>query len=149
MVKENGISLEPGDEIIMEVTARKNEESEKPRLIVEKIHQLDRATEIFSDEIYLHVFEKDLQPDTLPRLAALCRAKRVPKDSKGAKLMICVVTADDRTVFVESNFDQVLVDAAMLREVEKLLGVRRFQIKACEVAPPPRQWTRPPAEKEA
>jgi len=149
MVKENGISLEPGDEIIMEVTARKNEDSEKPRLIVEKIHQLDRATEIFSDEIYLHVYEKDLQPDTLTKLAALCRAKRVPKGSKGAKLMICVVTTDDRTVFIESNFDQVLVDAAMLREVEKLLGSRRFQIKACEVAPPPRQWTRPPAEKEA
>ena len=149
MVKENGISLEAGDEIIMEVTARKNEDSEKPRLIVEKIHQLDRSTEIFSEEIYLHIYEKELKPDTLTKLAALCRAKRVPQGSKGAKLMLCVVTADNRTVFVESNLEHVLVDAAMLREVENLLGPRRFQIKACEVAPPPRQWTRPPAAKEA
>ena len=143
MLREDGVSLEPGDEIILEVTARKNEDGEKPRLIVEKLHPLRRAPELFSDELYLHVFQRDLKPDTLSKLAALCRSRRVPPKGRGAKVIVCVVTEDERMVFVESRLDPVLVDEAMLKAAEKLLGPRRYQIKPSAPPPPPRQWTRP------
>ena len=145
-VREEKISLEPGAEIILEVTARKNEDGDKPRLVVEKIHPLDRAAELFSEELYLHVYQNELQPDTLTRLAELCRSRQTRE--KGARLILCVVTPEDRTVFVESRFDAIRVDGGLLAGAEKLLGPGRYQIKPLPVAPPPRVWSRPPAAAE-
>ncbi len=148
MLRENNITLETGDEIIMEVTARKNDDSEKPRLIVEKIHPLHRAAELFAEDIYLHIYQNKISGSTLPALADLIRAKRVPRGAKGAKIILCVVTDDARTVFVESHLDPVCADDGFFRQVTKILGEKKYQIKACEVAPPPRQWTPRPAEKK-
>ena len=140
MLKEEHLSLEPGQEIVLEVTARKNEDSEKPRLIVEKIHPLSRAPELFTDTLYLHVYQNELKPDTLSALAELCRNRVDPE--KGARMVLCVVTSDDRTVFVETRA-KFRVDMGLLHGVEKLLGAGRYQIQATEIAPPPRKWSRP------
>ena len=141
MLKEEGVSLEPGGEIVLEVTARKNEDSEKPRLIVEKIHPLSRAPELFTDTLYLHVYQNELKPDTLSALAELCKRHKVKEH--GARMILCVVTSDDRTVFVEVRGAQFRVDMSLLHGVEKLLGAGRYQIQATEIAPPPRKWSRP------
>ena len=146
-LRDNGITLETGDQIIMEITARKNEDSEKPRLIVEKVHPLDRAAELFAEELYLHIYQKDLQPGVLEKLAALIRSKKALREQRGTKVILCVVTDDAKTVFVESHLDPVVADAELLREAERLLGAMRYQIKAVEIAPPPRKWTPRPAEK--
>lgn len=148
MLKENNITLESGDEIIMEITARKNEESEKPRLIVEKLHPLRRAAELFAEEIYLHIYQDKITPETLPELAALVRSKRVAKGAKGSKIILCVVTPDAKTVFVESHLDPVCADENFFRQLEAVLGEKKYQFKACEAAPPPRQWTPRPMEKK-
>ena len=140
-LKESGITLETGTEVIMEVTARRNDEGERPRLAVEKLYLLDQAPELFSEELYLHVYEKDLQEDTLRKLAGVCRKNAA--SGKGAKLILCVVN-DRETIFVESHLPPVCVNMKMLSECEKLLGTKNFRIKPKEVTPPPRAWSRPP-----
>ena len=138
-LKEDGITLETGSEVILEVTARRNDEGDRPRLVVEKLQMLDRAPELYSEELYLHIYEKDLQPDTLKKLAELCRANVVPK---GAKLILCIVNSRE-TVFVESHIGDIGVNMGFLKKCEELLGVKNFRIKPKEVQPPPRVWTKP------
>ena len=131
-LKERGISLNVGDEVILEVTARRNDEGERPRLAVEKLYMLDQAPELYTEEIYLHIYEKDLQPDTLEKLSSLCRERVVPK---GARVVLCIVN-DRETVFVESGIGTVAVDIEFLKQCEKLLGAKNYRIKVKEIAPP-------------
>ena len=141
-LKESGIELATGSEVIMEVTARRNDEGDRPRLAVEKLYMLDEAPEKYSAELYLHIYEKDLKPDTLKNLAALCRSRQVPEN--GTRTILCLVN-DRETVFVESGLKGLRVDMGMLKKVENLLGMKNYRIKPKEVAPPPRVWSRPPA----
>jgi len=145
-LKKDGIVLETGSQVIMEVTARCNEEGERPRLVVEKLHMLDQAPQLYSEELYLHIYEKELQPDTLKKLASLCR-KNCVSGYHGVRLILCIVN-EKETVFVESGMDGLCVSMKMLEQIESLLGARRFRIKPKEVAPPPRVWSRPAAPAE-
>ena len=141
-LKERGITLESGTEVIMEVTARCNLEGERPRLAAEKISLLNQAPELYSDELYLHIFEKDLKPGAMAELAAICRRAVTPE--KGTGLIICLVNGRE-TVFIRSGMGDICVTANMLKKIEGLLGGKSYRIKPKEVAPPPRVWSRPPA----
>ncbi|MBR7121669.1 MAG: DNA polymerase III subunit alpha [Lentisphaeria bacterium] len=147
-LKDSGLTPEAGMEVIMEVTARCNDESERPRLAVERLHLLKSAPEFFSEELFLHIYENDLKPDTLGKLAEICRRAVVPKGSSGAKLILCLVNGRE-TVFVESGLGDICVKSSMLEKVEKLIGSKNYRIKPKEVAPPPRVWSRPAADKRA
>lgn len=139
VLRNDGIQLEPGMEVVLEVTARCNEESERPRLIADRVHLLESAPELYTDELYLHIYCKQLTEKVLPQLAELCRS-RISDD--GAKVILCIVN-DRETVFVESGLGRVRVDAQMLKQCEILLGAKNFRIKAKELLPPPRVWTKP------
>ena len=138
-LKEENITLETGSEVVLEVTARRNDEGERPRLVVEKLTMLDYAPELYTEELYLHIYEKKLTPETLPALAELCKANVVKE--KGAKLILCIVN-DHETVFIESRIGDIRVDYGFLKKCEMLLGEKNYRIKAREVAPPPRVWSK-------
>ena len=138
-LKEENITLETGSEVVLEVTARRNDEGERPRLVVEKLTMLDYAPELYTEELYLHIYEKNLTPETLPALAELCKENVVKE--KGAKLILCIVN-DHETVFIESRIGDIRVDYGFLKKCEMLLGEKNYRIKAREVAPPPRVWSK-------
>ncbi|MBO5667566.1 MAG: DNA polymerase III subunit alpha [Lentisphaeria bacterium] len=138
-LKERNISLAVGDEVILEVTARRNDEGDKPRLVVEKLYMLDQAPELYTEELYLHIYEKELQPGALEELASLCRQRVIPKG--GAKVVLCIVN-DRETVFVESGLGSIAVDMAFLRKCDRLLGARNYRIKVKELPPPPYFFSR-------
>jgi len=140
-LKDRGIELSTGSEVIMDVTIRRNDEGERPRLSVERLNLLDQAPELFTEQLFLHIYEKDLQPDTLKKLADLFRANAA---SGGAGVVLCIVN-DKETVFVESGLPPVRVNMSLLKKCDTLLGVKNYRIKAKEVPPPPRIWSRPPA----
>ena len=139
-LKEAGIELAAGSEVIMEVTARRNDEGERPRLAVEKLYLLDQAPEMYTEELYLHIYEKTMQPDTLKKLLELCRSRQI--QSSGVRLILCLVN-DRETIFVESGLKGLSVDMNMLKKIDKLLGEKNYRIKPKEVAPPPRVWIKP------
>ena len=139
-LRENGIELGVGSEVIMEVTVRFGEDSDRPRLAVERLEELDKAAELYAEELYLHLYENEMQPDTLKTLAGLCR-----NSGPGTtRLILCLVGAKE-TVFVESGLPPCRCSAALLRRCDTLLGAKHYRIKPREVAPPPRVWSRPAA----
>ena len=142
-LKEKGIELVTGSEVIMDVTIRRNEEGERPRLSVENLYLLDQAPELFTEKLFLHIYEKELKPGTLKELSELCRANAF---KGGADVILCIVN-DKETVFVESGLPPVRVSMRLLNRCEELLGAKNYRIKAKEVPPPPRIWSRPASEK--
>jgi DNA polymerase-3 subunit alpha len=142
-LNERSIKLEAGTEIILDVSVRRNEESESPRLVVEKVDLLDQAPEFYTEELYLHIYRKNLKPDTLKQLADICRKKVVPH---GAKLILCLADPQE-TVFVESRIGEIHVDMELLSECEKLLGSRCYRIKSKEIVPVRRGWEKTAARQ--
>ena len=139
-LKDENITLEVGSEVLFEVTARRNDEGDRARLVVEKVTMLDYAPEIYSEKLYLHIYQKDIRHDTLKKLAEICRQNLVKE--KGSELVLCIVNGRE-TVFIESHMGKIRVDMEFLKKCEGLLGAKNFRIKAKELAPPPRMWSRP------
>ncbi len=136
LLAKNGVTTNPGDGVILEATVRRNPDSERPRLIVERIHPLDAAPEEYSEELYLHVYQKDVTSATVKELAELCR--KAPEGK--TKIIVCVVTDKDEVVFVESNLRPITVSRGLLHRFDETLGVDRYRIKRTDCQPPPRRW---------
>ena len=95
---------------------------------------------MYTEELYLHIYEKTMQPDTLKKLLELCRSRQI--QNSGVRLILCLVN-DRETIFVESGLKGLSVDMNMLKKIDKLLGEKNYRIKPKEVAPPPRVWIKP------
>ncbi len=132
-MNESGIQLVPGFALLVEATVSRRDESEKPRLIAERIYQLEAAPERYTDEIYLHIYETEVSREKLPKLAELCL--RHPGKSK---LMLCVVKPDDSVVYLECRKEKIRVTAALLHELDEILGKDRYRIRQTEVTAPRR-----------
>ena len=135
-LNNNHVDTAPGSGVILEATVRRNPDSEKPRLIVERIHPLDAAPEEYSEELYLHIYQNELKPDTIKTVADLCR--KAPEGK--TKLIVCVVTDKDEVVFVESNLRPLTVSRGLLHRFDKTLGEDHYRIKRTDCQPPPRRW---------
>ena len=132
----NHVDTAPGAGVILEATVRRNPDSEKPRLIVERIHPLDAAPEEYSEELYLHIYQNEIAPDTVKTVAGLCR--KAPEGK--TKLIVCVVTDKDEVVFVESNLRPITVSRGLLHRIDETLGENHYRIKRTDCQPPPRRW---------
>ncbi|MBQ7207889.1 MAG: DNA polymerase III subunit alpha [Lentisphaeria bacterium] len=135
------IPTEPGTPLLLEVTVNRRDENERPRVVVEKVHLLKEAPLLFTEEIYLHVFEGKTSPEQQNALAELV------KSSPGrVKLIVCLARKNDAVIFIESGFE-VAVDEKFLAGVDRILGKNAFKIKALPVKPPaPRRWKKPEQE---
>ena len=136
LLAKNGVTTNPGDGVILEATVRRNPDSERPRLIVERIHPLDAAPEEYSEELYLHVYQNDVTSAKVSELADLCR--KAPEGK--TKIIVCVVTDKDEVVFVESNLRPITVSRGLLHRFDETLGGDRYRIKRTDCQPPPRRW---------
>ncbi len=135
-LKSNMVSTEPGSGIILEATVRRNPDSEKPRLIVERIFPLDAAPEHFSEELYIHLYQNELRPGAVQEVARLC--KNAPEGK--TRIIVCVVTDKDEVVFVESDLRPITVSRGLLHRFDEVLGSDRYRIKRTPCQDPPRRW---------
>ena len=129
---KDGITLEPGMPVAVEVTVSRREESESPRLAVEKVLPLAEAPRSLTEEIYLHV-PPDASKEKLEAVADLL--KRFPGESE---VIIALMRPDDSVVYIESCM-RVIVTMEFLQEVDSLLGKGRYKLKVSPCAPPRRR----------
>lgn len=132
MAKE-GITLEQGMPVAVEVTVSKREESESPRLAVERVLPLAEAPQALTQELYLHL-PPDASKEKLEAVAALLR--RFPGESD---VIIALMRPDDSVVYIESRMT-VVVTMEFLQEVDSLLGKGHYKLKVAPCAPSRRRW---------
>ena len=132
MAKE-GITLEKGLPVAVEVTVSKREESESPRLAVERVLPLAEAPRTLTQELYLHL-PPDATKEKLEAVAGLLR--RFPGESD---VIIALMRPDDSVVYIESRMT-VIVTMELLQEVDSLLGKGHYKLKVKPCAPPRRRW---------
>ena len=112
-------------------------------MVVDKVHLLTDAPENFTEELYLHVFEKKTTPEQQNALAGL--VKQYPGE---VKLFVCFVREDDSVIFIESG-TSVNPTAKFLKGVTRILGKNSFRIKAKPVRRPAlKRWKKPENEAE-
>ena len=137
------IPTDPGTPLLLEINVSKRDENERPRVVVDKVHLLTDAPENFTEELYLHVFEKKTTPEQQNALAGL--VKQYPGE---VKLFVCFVREDDSVIFIESG-TSVNPTAKFLKGVTRILGKNSFRIKAKPVRrPAPKRWKKPENEAE-
>ena len=130
---KEGITLEQGLPVAVEVTVSKREESENPRLVVEKVLPLAEAPRSLTEEIYLHL-PPDASKEKLEAVAALLR--RFPGESD---VIIALMRPDDSVVYIESRMS-VLVTMEFLQEVDSLLGKGHYKLKVKPCVQSRRRW---------
>ena len=140
-ISEAGITLEAGLPVAVEVTVSKRDESESPRLSVEKILLLAEAPQLLTEEIYIHLPPACPTP-TLKALSELLKAHKGDMHT-----IIAVLREDDSVVYIESR-DDTTVTWEMLQEIDKLLGRGHYKLKIKPCAPAPRRWVKPPQETQ-
>ena len=124
----------------VEVTVSKRDESESPRLSVEKLIPLAEAPQTLAEEIYIHL-PPECTSETLQSLAALM------KEHEGdVHTIIAVMREDDSVVYIESRNDTA-VTWELLQKIDKLLGRGRYKLKVKPCAPAPRRWVKPAQEE--
>ncbi|MBR2872638.1 MAG: DNA polymerase III subunit alpha, partial [Lentisphaeria bacterium] len=140
-ISEAGITLEAGLPVAVEVTVSKRDESESPRLSVEKLMLLAEAPQTLTEEIYIHLPPACPTP-TLKALSELLKAHKGDMHT-----IIAVMREDDSVVYIESREDTT-VTWEMLQEIDKILGRGHYKLKIKPCAPPPRRWVKPPQETQ-
>ena len=128
------VELAPGTPVLVEVTVSRKDDSEKPRIMVDRCYPLAASPEHFTEEIYLHLDEKAM---THERLSAL--SKLLLGQIGKAKLMLCLIRPDDSVVFIESAARGIAVTAELLSQLEAMLGAGCWRIKPMPNRPPERK----------
>ena len=136
MVRDE-VPTEPGTPLLLEVTIRRGEENERPRVIVDRVMHLDNAPGEFTEEIYLHLYSDVATDENLDKLSRLVR--EYPGKSS---LMICVVQEDGTVVFVKGGMP-VRVCRNFLSQVTEILGPDRYRVKAYPNRQPRKRWQKP------
>ncbi len=143
-MNEADLKLEPGMPIIVEASVSKRDENERPRVTIDSVMALGNAPALYSDELHLHVYEKDIDRQKLEALSIACQAN--PGE---AKLVFCVVGEDESVTFVESSRkNHVSVSMSLLNEVDNILGNSRYKIKSKPYTPKRRFFPKKPAAAE-
>jgi hypothetical protein len=140
-IKQEGITLEAGLPVAVEVTVSKRAEGESPRLSVEKLTLLAEAPQMLAEELYIHL-PPECSSETLQSLAAL-----LGEHEGEVRTIIAIMRDDDSVVYIESRKDTA-VTWKLLQELDKMLGKGRYKLKIKPCAPPPRRWVKPPQETQ-
>ena len=139
-IAKDGITLEAGLPVAVEVTVSKRDESESPRLSVEKLIPLAEAPLALTEELYIHL-PPECTSEILQQMAA------VLKEHPGeVRTVIAVMRPDDSVVYIESRME-CAVSWKMLQKIDKLLGRGRYKLKVKPCAPAPRRWVKPAQEE--
>ena len=141
-IKEAEVCTDAGSSVIIEGTVSKRDESEAPRILVDMIYPLEKAPELFSEELYIHIYEDKV--DT-PKVEELSKTLLATPGS--VKVRICVVQKDDSVVFIEPGVSGIALNNITLSEIDRILGPGHYRIKSRPYTPKPKKkWTPKPAE---
>ena len=120
--------------IFLEAITSKREETEKLKLMAEKIMPLESVTEHYTKEIHVHLYESTTKQEDLQKLRDLVLA-----NPGKTNLVICVTCSNDHIVFIESSAGcNVKVTKEFLETLQDILGERRYKLKADKSLPKPR-----------
>lgn len=121
--------------LFVEAFTSQREESERLKLIAEKLIPIDKAAELYSEQIHFHIYEGSNSADDLKMLFEIC--KDYPGD---AQVVLCVSCVSGEIVFIEASGNlKVRVNTKMLERVKECLGEKRFKIKPNKKVPEARQ----------
>ncbi len=127
--------LEEDLPVFVEAITSKRDESEMLKLIAGKIIKLEKAKELYSKELHLHVYQGGTKPDELGQLRQICGSSPGP-----TRLILCVTCSEGEIAFIEAGEKHnVLVTDALLHQVQELLGENRYRLKATDDLPQPRR----------
>jgi DNA polymerase-3 subunit alpha len=131
--------------VFIEALTRKRDEQTPTSLGIESVIPLVDAPERHTSELHLHIFEESFPMERLDEL------KRILKEHPGkSSVVLCVTTAKGVSVFIETGSEyNVKVNGELLAPIHKLLGERRYKLKADKTVPQPRKRWRPPVEEGA
>ncbi len=133
--ENSGFILKEDVPLFVEAFTSQRDESEKLKLIAEKIIPIDKAAEMYADQIHFHVYEGSASAGDLKQLFEIC--KDYPGD---AQVILCISCVSGEIVFVEASRGlKVRVNSDMLQRVKECLGEKRFKIKANKKVPEARQ----------
>jgi DNA polymerase-3 subunit alpha len=125
-LEDNGVELVEGMPVMLDALTSKREESERVKLMAEKINPLDSVMETHTREVHMHVYEGSTATDSLKKLKKLC------EDNPGkSRVIICVSCASGEVVFVESSaMLSVKANGEFLDKIKDILGEKRYKLKA-------------------
>ena len=139
VLEEAGMELIPNMPVFVEAIASKREETELPRLNIERIMSLDQALERYSKQWIIYLKESQCDGALLQELNKLCQA------FSGEVPLVLSVRCDEPAVdvFIESRRVAVRLTLELLRAVKALLGEKCFRIKGNDLLPKARarNWT--------
>jgi DNA polymerase-3 subunit alpha len=131
----SGFEIKEDVPLFVEAFTSQREESERLKLIAEKIIPIDKAAEMYSEQIHFHIYEGSASADDLKMLLDIC--KDYPGD---AQVILCVSCVSGEIAFIEAaNNLKVRVNTQMLERVKECLGEKRFKIKPNKKVPESRQ----------
>ncbi len=138
-IDASGIELVADMPIFIEALVSKRDETEKPNLRAEKVIPLEQASELYSEEIHLHLYEGSNTVEDMDKLKQLCMTSIGP-----SRVIICVSCVSGEVVFIEAERGlQVKVSAGFLDQVREILGERRWRVKANQDVPEARKrWSK-------
>lgn len=135
---KSGITLTPGLPVLAEASISKRDDSERPRVIVEKIMPLDEAPLEHAAEMYLDLHEVGCDRAKLEKIVELCRQS--PGDTK---LVLCVICPANSVTFVETTRKMsVQATPELRRRLAELIGPENIRLKAKPFNPvrPKNNW---------
>jgi len=120
-----GITLEPGMPVMIESVVSKRDETERARVVVDKIFSMDQAMGQLT-EMFIHL---NAETGSRKQLEAL---QKIFAHSHGnTKLVFCVVDEHDSVIFVEtSSRNGFEIHPEMLEKLDALLGPGHYRFKA-------------------
>ncbi|MGE4565678.1 MAG: DNA polymerase III subunit alpha, partial [Victivallaceae bacterium] len=142
----SGLTPKPGMPLLIEATVSKKDDSERPRIIVEKIMNLLEAPTFYTEELHIHLLETELDRAKLEAVSALCR-----RNPGTVKTVLCVVDKDDTVIFVElRRGGSVVVTPELLAGLDELLGPHHYRLKAKphQSERPQNKWRSKPKETD-
>ena len=134
-IESKGIILNEDTLVFVEALTMKREETEKVKLSVQNVTQLDMVPGIFTAELHLHIYEGSCTVDKLEKIKELCH------DYPGeVDLIFCISCSSGEIAFIESGSSyKVTICDELLENIKLILGERRYRLKANNNLPRPRK----------
>ncbi len=141
---EAGVPMLPGTPLLLEATVSKRDESEKPRVIIDRVMPLEDAPMELTEELHLHFYAETVTPELMREVADACF--KVPGD---AQVVVCLVGKDDSVTFIETRGYPITVTSELLATLDRLIGREHYRLRGKPYNPPPKRvWNREKAEEK-
>ncbi len=129
--------IEGAPVFVRALTKRNTEENSPCILVVEDVIPLLRVYEQESEAIHIHLDAQKHNGGHLHKLAEILSRNRMGQPQ--VPVVICIHTPENITAFIETPPQfSVQITADMLAEIDRLLGLNQYRIKAKRDVPAPR-----------